>query len=184
MNGWASQWKMSFNLDPIKQAQKGVFSRKIKKISHPPLNFNNDSVSKYIQYQKHLGVYLDNNLDFCKDLWNLFKMVSKTISLLRKLQNNLPGTLLVTIYKFFVRPHLDFEDILYDHTFINSFHEKLELIQYNAALAITGAIRSSSGEKLYQELGFKSLQQQQWDQKLCPFFKIIIKKHVPGFSLN
>ena len=90
--------------------------------------------------------------------------------MLHKLQNNLPTTLLVTIYKFFVTPHLDFEDILYDQTFNNSFHEKLELIQYNAALAITGTIRSSSGEKLYQELGFESLQQQQWYQKLCLFF--------------
>ena len=49
---------------------------------------------------------------------------------------------------------------IYDQTFNNSFHEKFELIQYNAALAITGAIRSSSREKLYQELGFESLQQQ------------------------
>ena len=68
---------------------------------------------------------------------------------------------MVTIYKFFVRPHLDFEDILFDQTFNNSFHEKLELIQHNAALAITCPIGSSSGEKLYQELGFESLQQQQ-----------------------
>ena len=89
--------------------------------------------------------------------------------MLRKLQNNLPRTPLVTIYKFFVKPHLDFEDILYDQTFNNSFHEKLELIQYNAALTITGTIRSSSREKFYQELGFESLQQQ-WYQKLCLFF--------------
>ena len=90
--------------------------------------------------------------------------------MLGKLQNNLPTTLLVTIYKFFVTLHLDFEDILYDQTFNNSFHEKLELIQYSAALAITSTIRSSSGEKLYQELGFESLWQQQWYQKLCLFF--------------
>ena len=38
------------------------------------------------------------------------------------------------------------------------FHEKLESIQYNAALAVTGAIRGSSSEKLYQELGLESLQ--------------------------
>ena len=80
--------------------------------------------------------------------------------MLRKLPNNLPRTLLEIIYKFFVRLHLDFEDILYDQTFNNPFHEKFELIQYNAALAITGAIRMSFREKLYQELGFESLQQQ------------------------
>ena len=37
--------------------------------------------------------------------------------------------------------------------------QKLESIQYNAALAITGAIRGSSREKPYQELGLESLKQ-------------------------
>ena len=90
----------------------------------------------------------------------------------RKLQNNLPRALLMTIYKFFIRPHLDYEDILHHETFNNSFHKKLELIQYNAAFAITDAIRGSYREKRYQELGFESLQQQWWYRKLCLFFKI------------
>ena len=34
----------------------------------------------------------------------------------------------------------------------------METIQYNAALAITGAIRGSSREKLYQELGLETFQ--------------------------
>ena len=72
------------------------------------------------------------------------KKISKTISLLRKLQNNLPRAPLVTIYKSFVRPHLDYGDILYDQIFINSFHERLESIQYNAALEITGTIKGNS----------------------------------------
>ena len=32
------------------------------------------------------------------------------------------------------------------------FHEKLESIQYNACLALTGAIRGISKDKIYQEL--------------------------------
>ena len=79
--------------------------------------------------------------------------------MLCKLQNNLPRAPLVTVYKSFVRPHLDYGDILYDQAFNNFFHERLESIQYNAALAITGAVRGSSREKLYQELSFESLQQ-------------------------
>ena len=49
INAWASQWKMNFNPDPKKQAQEVVFSHKIKKTSHPPLNFNNNSV-KQVQF--------------------------------------------------------------------------------------------------------------------------------------
>ena len=48
----------------------------------------------------------------------------------------------------------------------------IESVQYNAALAITGAIHGSSREKLYQELGFESLHDRQWYRKLCFYFKI------------
>ena len=56
---------MAFNHDPNKQAQEVIFSHKIKEISHPPLNFNNSSVKK-VEFQKHLGTYLDGKLDFRK----------------------------------------------------------------------------------------------------------------------
>ena len=52
----------------------------------------------------------------------------------------------------------------------------MKSIQYNTALAITGAIRGSSREKLYQELGLQSLQQWQWYRKLYYFFKLIKSK--------
>ena len=48
----------------------------------------------------------------------------------------------------------------------------METIQYNAALAITGAVRGFSWEKLYQELGLETLQQRRWYRKLCSFYKI------------
>ena len=59
---------------------------------------------------------------------------------------------------------MDYRDIIYDQAHNASFHWKLEWIQYNAALAIAGAIRGTSKEKPYQEFsfessGFESLQQ-------------------------
>ena len=35
IKSWAYQWKMSFNSDPSKQVEEGIFSRKIKKPNHP-----------------------------------------------------------------------------------------------------------------------------------------------------
>ena len=72
INTWASQWKINFNPDPNKQAQEFIISRKIKKTSHPLLNFNNNSV-KQVEFQKHLGVYLDDKLDFREHFRNIFK---------------------------------------------------------------------------------------------------------------
>ena len=60
---WAFQWKMSFNLDPNKQAEEVVFSRKLNKPNHPSLNFNNAVVIQSTNH-KHLGMILDTKLDF------------------------------------------------------------------------------------------------------------------------
>ena len=50
---------MSFNPDPTKQAYEVIFGRKAKEIYHPPLVFDNTSVSQSSS-QKHLGVILDS----------------------------------------------------------------------------------------------------------------------------
>ena len=123
---------------------------------------------------------MDNRLTFGEHLTNVSNKISKTIGLLRKLQNILPRPALLTIYKCFIRPHLDHGDIIYDQAYNLSFHQKLESIQYNAALALTGAIRGSSREKLYQKLGLKSLQLRRWYRKLCCFYKIY-NKQAPGY---
>ena len=47
-------------------------------------------------------------------LKNILNKVNETIGLLRKLQNILPREPLLTIYKSFVRPHLDYGDVIYD----------------------------------------------------------------------
>ena len=132
---------------------------------------------------KHLGIILDTRLSFEKHLETVLCKINKTIGLIRKLQNLLPRLDLITLYKAFVRPHLDYGDILYDQARNESFHLKLESIQYNACLAITGAIRGLSREKLYQELGFESLQQRRWYRKLCCFYKIF-KNESPRYLFN
>ena len=66
--------------------------------------------------------------------------ISKTVGLLHKLQNFLPKAALITIYKAFIRPHLDYGDILFDQAYNMSFHQ---FSQYNACLANTRAIRGT-----------------------------------------
>ena len=82
---------------------------------------------------------------------------SKGIGIIKNLQNRLPWQALLTIYKSFVRPHLDYGDIIYDQPNNESFCQKFESRQYNAALDITGAIRGTSQTKIYAELGLESL---------------------------
>ena len=120
-----------------------IFSRKINKIDHPPLYFNQNLV-KLSSTHKRLRMVLDTKLDFSLHLKNIQNKVNKTKGLLRKLQDTLPRTSLITIFKSFIRLHLDYGDIIYDRSYNTWFHGNIESIQYNAALAIMGAVRGTS----------------------------------------
>ena len=94
------------------------------------------------------------------------------IALIRRLSVNLPRNALLTIYKSFIRPHLDYGDILYDKTSNDNFQSKIEKVQYRACLAITGGIQGTSRERLYDELGLHSLVKRRWRNKLVFFIKL------------
>ena len=123
--------------------------------------------------KKRQGVILDFKLTFEENLNNVLAKVNKAVGLLRKLRNLLPRTTLITIYKAFIRPHLDYGDVQHDQAFNKLFKEKLESIQYSACLALTGAIRGTSKENIYQELGLESLRDRRWCRKLCLFYKVL-----------
>ena len=115
---------MNFNPDTTKQAQEVIFSRKLRKTVYPPLLFNNASVTQ-TSSQKQLRIVLDNQLKFDNHIKMPLRKISKTIGLLYKLHKFLPKATLITIYKAFIRPHLDYGDILYDQAYNMSFHQKL-----------------------------------------------------------
>ena len=119
---------MSFNPDISKQAQEVIFSRKLKKTPHPPLMFNCNQVNK-ASSQKHLGIILGESLSFEEHSKTISVKTNKTLCLLRKLQNLPPRAALITLYKSFLRPYLDYGDIIYEPVFNLSFHEKLESVQ-------------------------------------------------------
>ena len=102
------------------------------------------------------------------------------IDIIKKLCKTHPWHSLVTIYTSFVRPHLDYGDVVYDQQNHESFTQKIERIQYNSTLTITGAIKGTTWSKLYCELGFGinflnfNLKHWGWFRKLCTVSKIKI----------
>ena len=165
INYWTFQWKMSFNPEPTKKAHEVIFSHKVKEIFHPLIVFNETSVSQSSD-QKELGVVIDSKLIFDEHLKMASLKIIKTLGLLQRLHNLLSRLALIAIYKAFVRPYLDYRDILYNQAYNMPFHHTLESIQYYACLAITGAIGGTSKEKFYQELGLQSPQLRLWYRKL------------------
>ena len=147
---------MLFTPDPSKPAQEVLFSRKKQVQIHATISLNNIQVER-APYQKRLGSILDKKLDFKQHIDSAISRVNKSIFIIKKLRYNLPRKSLITIYQAFSVPLIDCGDIIYDQPQNDSFSQKLESIQYKAALAITGAIQGTSCDKIFQGLGLESL---------------------------
>ena len=83
------------------------------------LFFDNNIVIQVIT-QKHLGVCGGTKLDF-QDFWifkGIFSKVNKTTG----------RSHLLTICKSFIRPHLDYGDVIYEQTYNTTFHQNLKSI--------------------------------------------------------
>ena len=53
-----------------------------------------------------------------------------------------------TIYKVFIRLHLDCGGIIFDQAIKDSLHQRVETVQYGSVIAIIGIIRGISKEKV------------------------------------
>ena len=156
---------MEFNPDPINQTTEVIFSFKKNSVNHPPLTSNGDPVVK-VNEQKHLGLSLEPGLSFEKHLSEKIIKAKKNIGILKHLSKFLPLRTVDQMYKALVRSHLDYRDIIYHLPSITHqpplrrtlcpLMEKVERIQYPAALAITGAWQGSSLSKIYDELGWET----------------------------
>ena len=108
------------------------------------------------QDKKHLGLILDSKLDFNQHTDDKISKYKKLIGVMKSLSMTLSRKSLLTISKYFVRKLLNYADFIYDKPCNESFKGKLETVQYNACLAITGAITGASRERLYRETWFRN----------------------------
>ena len=158
---WAITWRMSFNPDLSKRAVKLRFSTRKVQGQHPDIIFNGVAVDK-VTTHKHPGLILDSKLSFVPHIKATISKTRKGIGLLRMLSKYLPRNALCQIYKSYVRSHLDYGDVIYHKpsktndlffsSYLPTWMEKLESVQYSAALAVTGAWRGTSREKLIMSL--------------------------------
>ena len=180
---WANQWKMKFNPDITKQAIEVIFSHKYKKPIHDPLVFNNIPVARESS-TKHLGIILDDHLSFRKHIKLSIEKANKGIALMKYLSKYVNRKVLDQTYKLYVRPHLDYGDVIY-HGQLTDMMKSLESVQYKAALIVTGCIKGTSMVKLYDEVGWESLNARRIYHRFLLYYQIrnnekpaYLKKHI------
>ena len=74
--------------------------------------------------QEHKCIHLDDKLNFFYHIKEKISKFSNVFGAIKKLNNILHGKALITLYKSFVRPHLEYGDIVYDHPNNKSFCNK------------------------------------------------------------
>ena len=100
------------------------------------MTFNEVPVARK-PYTKHLGIYLDEKLSFSKHIREKIAKAMNDISLLKFLSKYVSKDILNMSYKLYVRPHLDYGDVIYHNQRANLM-DLLEQVQYKAALVVSG----------------------------------------------
>ena len=95
----------------------------------------------------------------------------KGVTLVKFLSKYVDRNVLNSCYKLYVRPHLDYGDVIY-HNQRADLMDLVERVQYKAALIVSGCWQGTSREKLYDELGWESLSDRRWCRRLMIFYKI------------
>ena len=174
---WAWQWKMLFNVEKTKEV---IFSSKRSKPQHAPLKLDSEAIARKTEH-KYLGMILEENVNFKSHIREVILKARRGIGIIKLLSNYVSRSVLDQIYKFYIKPHLDYGGVIChrnDPQMSRDITKRLEQTEYSATLAITGAWRGTSRQRLYEELGWESLHDRRWFRRLCHFFKLRKSQHL------
>ena len=164
---WAKKWLVSFN--PTK-SESLLLSRKINKPYHPPIFMDNQVISE-VNTHKHLGLILSSDYTWHEHLAEIKSKAWNRINIMRKLKFLLDRKSLQTIYFSFIRPLLEYADVVWDNCTQYEANE-LEKIQIEAARIVTGATRLVSLNLLYSETGWDTLASRRNKHKITMIYKM------------
>lgn len=165
---WAERWLVKFN--PSK-SETLLISRKTNRPNHPQLKMNNEPI-KEVNSHKHLGIFLSNDGTWHEHIDYITSKAWSRINIMRKLKFILDRQSLEIIYISFIRPVLEYADVVWSNC---TQYEKnaLEKVQLEAARIVTGTTKLVSLELLYKETGWETLEQRRQNHKLCLFYKML-----------
>jgi len=164
---WADQWLVKFNPDKTTSL---VCSFKNKPLD-PALYFDGCQVHN-VKYHRHLGLTLSHDLSWNEHIEDMILRANKRLDILCRLSYMLDKGTLSQMYCGFVRPLLEYGDVLFNSC-TDYQSQKIEAVQKRAARIITGAIRGTSTSMMYEELGWTSMKHRRDVHSLCLFYKIV-----------
>ena len=162
---WAATWLVSFN--PSK-TESIIMSRKSNKNRHPSIYMQNHQILE-VDFHKHLGLHFSNDCMWHQHINYVKEKAWFRINVIRKLKYKLDRKSLETIYMAFIRPLLEYGDVIWDNCTQYQKNE-LDKIQNGAARIATGATKLVSLDALYKETQWDTLGKRRENHKLTLFY--------------
>jgi hypothetical protein len=167
LSTWADRWLVTFN------ATKTVYlkiTRKVNPTPNPILFLNGEQI-KEVSVHKHLGLTFNETLTWTDHIKNLSTKAAQCVGLLRRICRDVPRECLEILYKYMIRPLLEYGDVIFDGS-ADTHLKKLEDVQRQAALACTGAYRHTKHDILLDELGWPPLALRRKNHRMSQMYKI------------
>ncbi|PJE77413.1 hypothetical protein CI610_03664 [invertebrate metagenome] len=164
---WANIWDIKFNPNKTKSV---IFSRK-QDTNHPTLTFQNSQITDTTSHT-HLGLTLKDDASWRQHIQNIYEKAYSRLNILRYIKTKVNRKTLIKIYTAFIRPILEYADIVWDNCTQQSA-DLLESIQLEAARIITGLRSGTSHIKLYTELGWETLAARRMKHKHIMMYKLM-----------
>ena len=172
---WARQWLITIN------ASKTVamfFSRKRLPSALPQIFLGTTPLER-VDHHKHLGIILSSNLSWGKHIESITSKCNRKLGIFKRFKYRWSRSSLELCYKSFVRPILEYGNILFDNCTVEESNS-LESVQLEAARIATGGKKCTSHDYLYKELGWQTLKQRRTINKLFKLY-CIINKQTPSY---
>ena len=174
ISNWAKTWLVTFNPDKTKSLHVSLKPN----TNHPSLYFDNHEL-KIVDTHKHLGITFNRTLSWGDHIDSLCTKSNMKLFTMAKLKHILDRKTLKTMYISFVRPTLEYGNIIWQNCNDNE-SERLECIQKRAARIITGCIKRTPTNLLYEECGLEYLETRR-NRQLLLFFHKLLHDNVPHY---
>ncbi len=178
INTWARKWKIKINAD---KTEGLIISRKSTQYAVPKITLDGCNVN-FVREHKHVGVWLDNKLDWKIHIEKLADKANKRMGILRRFKYSLPRHALNQIYLSFIRPLMEYGGPLFAGQDLQDL-EILDKIQIAAMHIVTGAKQKTSHELLKNDTQWDDLSVRRKLQQVTMLHKVIHKKY-PEYLLN
>ena len=167
LTSWADSWWMTFNPD---KSEILNFSRKRNMDREIVVNMEDKEVIQVISH-KHLGINLQEDGKWSTHIDDITRKANRRVDILSSLKNLLNRNSLEKLFITYIRPILEYGNVIWSN--LNHYEAtELEKIQLKAARVVLGAKKGTSHAKLYDDLGWATLENRRKYHCLVQFYKI------------